>query len=294
MTQLVSKVQYKNFEVGEFVDIGERSFEETIALINSFPWKAERENIQISLTNPSITIEGKHNDFLKLSVYYQQKFILHYFDGNQTLLKKSFTRLQDAFPFIQTFFGQAPFDPAGFRKENTWLQSNLKHFVTQDFRYFLTPKSIRKYLWSKCWMSLPIFMGVFYMWVKTWSHPIDIGIWVYIFIMFFFVGGGVHLIFFFTYLKYAKGKILVMSRANDVFYYGEIDNPVKYDKKDLLECTIKIVNGSRNPYNAFAVVKLELKDGTIILIPNILVDHLEMVHKLNAHKVVYDYGLPFI
>ncbi|WP_341843697.1 hypothetical protein [Chitinophaga caseinilytica] len=294
MAQLISKVQYKNFEIGEFVDIQERGFEETIALINSYPWNTEREKIEISLTNPSITIEGKQNDFLKISVFYHQKFVLHYFDDKQILFTKSFTHLQDAFPFIQTFFGQVPFEPTGFKKENTLFKSNLKHFVTQDFRYFLTPKSIRKYLWSTCWLSFFMTAVLIFIGILATSHPFSFWLRMWMLILIIAVGGGVHLFVFFRYVKYARGKLLVMSRRNDVFYFGEIDNPVKYDKRDLLDYSIKMVSGSRNPYSVFAVTKLNLKDGTIIQVPNILVDHLEMAHKLYAYKIVDDHGFPFL
>ncbi|MGE7774810.1 hypothetical protein ACQKLP_08805 [Chitinophaga sp. NPDC101104] len=294
MAQLISKVQYKIFETGEFVEIRERGFEETIALINSYPWNTEREKIEISLTNPSITIEGKHNDFLKLSVYYHQKFALHYFDDKQTLYTRSFTHLQDAFPFIQMFFGQVPFVPTGFRKENTLFQSNLKHFVTQDFRYFLTPGSIRKYFWSTC--SFSSIMSVIFIFTgfKFASFSMPAWFWLWLLAMFIAMGGGVHLVFFFRYVKYARGKIFVMSRGNDVFYFGEKDNPVKYNKKDLLNYTIKMVRGSRNPYSVFAVAKLNLKDGTIIQIPNILVGDSEIAHKLYAYKCVIDQGVPLL
>ena len=66
MTRLISKVQYKNFEAGEFVEVCERTFNETTELIEKFPWTDQRDKIVIDLTNPSITIEGKNNDFLKL------------------------------------------------------------------------------------------------------------------------------------------------------------------------------------------------------------------------------------
>lgn len=87
MTTLISKVQYKNFETGEFVDVQERNYEETIQLIEKFPWNDQREKIVIDLTNPSITIEGKNNNFLKFAVFFNQKYVLHYFSETQTFKK---------------------------------------------------------------------------------------------------------------------------------------------------------------------------------------------------------------
>ncbi len=47
--------------------------------------------------------------------------------------------------FHKKIFRAISFDLAGF-KEITWFQNNLIHFTTQDFRYYLTPKSAWNYL----------------------------------------------------------------------------------------------------------------------------------------------------
>ena len=52
MVRLTSKIQYKNFEIGEFIEEEKRTYEEIINLIEKFPWDRERENIKIDLTNP--------------------------------------------------------------------------------------------------------------------------------------------------------------------------------------------------------------------------------------------------
>ena len=146
MTKLISKVQYKNFEAGEFVDIQERNYDETITLIENFSWENQREKIVIDLTNPSVTIEGKNNDYLKCGVFFNQKYVLHYLDASQTLFTKSFINLKDSYEYIKNYFVQAQFDTTYFKKENTWLRHNLRHFVTQDFKYLVNHKSIKNYL----------------------------------------------------------------------------------------------------------------------------------------------------
>ena len=69
MTALVTKIQYNNFETGEFSEVRERTYEETVDLIEHFPWNKQREKLVIDLTNPSVTIEGGDNDFLKFAVF---------------------------------------------------------------------------------------------------------------------------------------------------------------------------------------------------------------------------------
>ena len=71
-----------------------------------------------------------------------------------------------------------------------------------------------------------------------------------------------------------------MSKGNDSFYFGKIDNPVKYDKKDILRCTIIRSHGSRNQFGGFAIVEIELKDGTDLQMPNLLIDYSAIQAKL--------------
>lgn len=293
MTTRIAKVQYKNFEAGEFVDARERSYEETVEMIKGFPWNAQREQIVIELTNPSVTIEGKNNDFLKLMPYYHQKYALHYFNEEQALFTKSFVHLDEVFPFVKMFFEQPRFEPAGFRKQTTWFQSNLKHFATSDFRYCLTRESVRKYLWATSGINFLFSAGMLPLVVKS-LFGMYIPPLIIILILMFVMGGGVNLLFFFNLYKNAKGKILVMSKGNDIFYFGELDNPVKYSKKDLSEFIITKFSGSRNPYGGFAVSTLKMKDGTVLTVPNILVDHSALADKLFEFKPIFDGGLPLV
>jgi hypothetical protein len=132
---LRTKIQYKDFEPGEFTSQKDRTAEETIDLITGFPWQEQRDHLVVSLTNPGITIEGTDNDYLKLALYYNGKFVLHYLDRQHHLYTRSLDRPEDSTPTIRSFFESQPFDPAGFRREPTPLQNNTAHFVTNDFHY---------------------------------------------------------------------------------------------------------------------------------------------------------------
>jgi hypothetical protein len=132
---LISKLQYKNFEPGEFTDRRERTYEQTIALIEQFPWVQGKDHLVVSYTNPSVTIEGPDGDFLKLTPYYHDKFILYYVNAGMRLYTQSFARYQDAFPVIRSFFESASFNPEGLKLENTWLQAIKIHFSDGNFQY---------------------------------------------------------------------------------------------------------------------------------------------------------------
>ena len=295
MTRLTSKIQYKNFETGEFVEEKKRNLDETIEIIEKFPWEKERDKIVIDLTNPSITIEGNNHDYIKLAVYFNRKFVLHYVDDKQTLFDKSFIDIRDSYKYLENYFA-GTFDTADFNKQNTWLKKNLKHFISQDFIYTVNSERIKKYLWSTSAISfaysiftiliIPAIIGI---------HLNDIVIFLVILPSVFFIGGGMNLILFFNYYSHCKDKILIMSKGNDLFFYGNINSPVKYNKNNILQFTLIVEGGNGSPVQGFAFIKIEFKNGTILNIPNLLVDHFNLGEKLfQCRKIYRDTFLPYI
>lgn len=293
MTKLVAKIQYKNFEAGEFTNVQERDYEETITLIGEFPWDMQRDKIVIGLTNPSVTIEGKHNNFLKLAVFFNQKYVLHYFDKKQVLYTKSFLHLTDVYVYIKRFFEQAEFEPDGFKKENIWLQHNLKHFVTQDFRYRVSGKSVIRYLLAKSGINfcfsiviLAIFFGK--------GFAVNIMGLIVLLLLIFILGGGSQFLLFFNYYKYVKNKMLILSKGNDSFWFGDKSNPLHYTKKDILNYTTIKTGGSRGLYNGFAIVEITLRDGTLLKIPNLLLDDTMLAQKLFEYPGTEKNEFPYL
>lgn len=294
MTSLISKIQYKNFEVGEFVEVQERNYDDTIKLIENFPWNNQRDKIVIDLTNPSITIEGKNNDFLKYALFFNQKYVIHYFNETQVLFTKSFVDLKDGYQYVKRYFDQPTFNTTDFKKETTWLQHNLKHFVTQEFRYILTQKSIRNYLLSTSGMNFCLSIVILILVLVKGLNSINVVGQIVLLLVMFLIGGGLHLILFFNYYNYLKGKILIMSRGNDNFYFGNIDNPSKYNKKDILRYTTIRSHGTRNQFSGFAIIEIEFKDGTVLKIPNLLVDYTALEDKLFEYTRIDKNKFPYL
>lgn len=293
MTLLTSKIQFNNFEVGEFIEEKKRSYDETVEIIKKFPWNKQREKIVIELTNPSITVEGQNNDYLKFAVFYNGKFVLHYLDNEQVLFTKSFVDINDTYKYLKNYF-IGTFDTSDFKKETTWLQHNLKHFVSQDFNYTVASHVVKKFLWSTSAISFAysIFFILFFLFKKG-IHMNGIGIFMILLTM-LLVGGGINLILFFNYYFYTKDKILIMSKGNDIFYYGSINSPVEYNKNQIIKFTTIRSRSYKSPINGFALIKIELKDGTIIKVPNLLVDYFSLEQKLFEYPKVDKGGFPFL
>lgn len=281
---MIVKVQYKDFEPGEFKDVKDRSCEETIRLIDDFPWEAQRDQLRVSLTNPSVTIEDTLGNFLKLALYYNGSFVLHYFDREHRLFNKKLTSYNDAQPYIQQYFGSQAFDTTDFHPEITWLQHNLVHFTTQDFHYRLTRTRVFGYLSLTSGINflLTVFFAVLILITGTGRAPL-----AFLAIIISLFGGGPNLILFFNYYRYAKGKLLIMSRGNPQFYFGDPERPESFNKKDIMAVTeYSSARNGRNPIGGFRWVEILLRGGRSIIIPNLLIDDADLENKLYEHAAI--------
>jgi hypothetical protein len=287
--QLITKVQYKNFEPGEFTDRRQRTYEETTALIEAFPWSQQRDHFTVSLTGPSVTIEGTDGDFLKLALYYNDKYILYYFDMNQRLYSHTYVHTADAYPLILAFFRQGA-APPDFKHQNTFLQHNISHFKDNDFSYAMR------------WVTLAGVLGIVgfllagtsvltmlpFLPRSSVSLPFLIMPLVLLILFIFQTALAVN------HYKAARGRVLVISRGRDEFSYGPTENPVPYNKKDIMEI-ITYGGRTKGGYPRLTRVEISFKDGRSINISCLIIPRDSLVEKLAGYPQREDYRLlPFI
>jgi hypothetical protein len=291
MDSLLSKLQYRNFEPGEFVESRFRNFEETIGLIDNFPWSREREKIVIDLTNPSVTLE-RNATFLKLSLYFNGKFVLYYLNPENILFAKSFTDITDAYPYIRAFFRETDFTTTDFKQENTWLKNNLVHFVSQDFRYQVTRRRIRQFLISSSGVPLLLFFSVNLLFLLPSDYALSGWKWIVLIAVLMVWGGGINLLLFLQYYLHTRNRILILSRGNDQFIYGHRSDPVAYQKKQISEISLVHYSNGRSPILGFAVLWIRFQDQRTIQIPTLLLGLVDMQNKFPGIPIKEENALP--
>jgi len=258
--QLVSKIQYKDFEPGEFTDRQERTCAQTITLIEQFPWDTERDHLVVSLTNPSVTIEGPGGDYLKLALYFEGKFVLHYFNSKHHLYTRSLPRFQDAYPYIQSFFETAHFQPDGLRLETTWLQKNSIHFQDGNFNYVMKPLKILPWAVG---ITIYCFFFIFACLEGAFTLPGPVKIlFLLIPSALLFLCIGISLLFL-NHYRSAKDKVLILSKGKDLFFYGSKDSPTPWHKKDILD-VVTYGRRGRGGYPMLTRIAINFKDGQSI------------------------------
>lgn len=279
---LPTKIQYKNFEPGEFTGKKDSRYEDTIQLIENFPWDEQRDHLQVSLTNPSITIEDRQGGCLKLALYYEGKFVLHYFNREKQLYTKSFSHYTDTYPYLRALFETGSFDTKDFKKEPTWLLHPSLHFTEQNFHYTL---NIGNYWSSLLPASLLLFFSVT-MPVLGMNSRIGTGGKLAIFLVFscFLLVGLSFLALFVNHYKHSRGQVLILSKGNDTFYYGNKTNPQKFEKKNILDIVTYGRKGKGGTYDGYVVrVEINFKDGHSLNASTLIIVHSTLFGKLSGY-----------
>ena len=211
---MVAKIQYHNFEPGEFVYNQKVDFENARSIILSFPWEEERRKLHVDLTNPSITFQTDNDLFLKLALYYNGKFILYYYNEKH-LYTHSFINLEASFSFIEYFFIHQDIDRSQYKLESTWLKNLKINFISQDFVYSTAKKTFFQLIdnWTK---GLLLFDFIFLIFLFL-KFGINISA-IFVLLFFFLLSGGINLILHINHYRNFKNKTLVLSRGSDFFY----------------------------------------------------------------------------
>jgi hypothetical protein len=296
---LLTKIQFNNFETGEFTEEKERTLEETIQLIEAFPWEPQRKNLQVGLTNPSITIEGQYHHFLKLSLYYHGSFVLYYLDDADRLYLKSFQNYQQAYSFLTAFFEDSLLDTAGWEHQHNWLQGKRIHFVDKDFRYTLKKPVLIGFFSLGCLYLLFILTTTIAMLMQggRGHRPF---FFVSIPLVFFLILGILLIAQFVNQWRSASGKELILSKGKDIFYYGGIGHPQAWSKQDIQ--AIWYVSPRKLQSGKFGnFIRIDLKpkgadkDFASLYLPSVLIKDRDALSKFPSVQARYTRKLfPFI
>lgn len=273
---VTSKIQYNTFEAGEFTDVQKIDFDTAIRIIETFPWKAQRNDINIDLTAPSVSFEYSPDSILKLALYFNNKWVLNFFDGKD-LFSKSFIDYKSAYPFLQYFFEHKTIDYTVFKKENTWLKKIDHHFRSNNFIYSVNGKNAWQLFNSSTKMYF--LMSTVSIGIMILFFPFNT-ISIFISLILLTVPAGINYLLTFNYYLYSKDKILQLSQGSDTFFWGNRDELIEYRKFEIAEIIIRKNKSFRCPWGDFTLTYLYFKNGDVIKIPSILLDGLNIHFKI--------------
>lgn len=287
---MIVKLQYKDFEPGEFTAIKDRSCQETIAVIDAFPWEEQRDQLRVGLTTPSVTVESPTGEFLKLALYYSGKFALYYIDCHHREFRHILTAYGDSAEAIRAFFEAPSTPPEGFVSQQTLLQNIMQHFRTGDFTYRMNPARIGGVIGLIClflvFPTLFSFMVLARGQYSMWPFLIPgVAFLIYAIAL---------VVLLVNHYRSANSQVLVLSLGLREFSYGPAGNPVQFNKDDIAEI---ITHGMRakGGYPALTRVEIMFKDGRGIDISCLILAQESLVSKFPGCPQTTDQVfLPFI
>lgn len=279
MTQLVSKIQLRRYETGEFSNISLRSLDETLDLIFNFPWKEQRTNVSVELTCPSITIEYSENSYLKIGPYFSNKFIL-YFLINGKVYEKIIPVLEDCKNIVQSLFNEETIElKDGFQVKKS-LFNFKKHFVTNTFEYTLKNDSSIEYVFNTSFgYGLLFLLGI-----GILDSAFSITFFLSI-VVFWLALNCVNFYLFFNYKNKSEKLYLQVSQGQDKFIFGENDDLYEYDKKEIIEIIIYKFEGSRNIWSHNVIYNLILKGNKTLIFNSLILSEADFNRKFTDTKM---------
>ena len=281
MNVLVSKVQFKISEKGEFHEIAERTLADTISLILNYPWDTERSFAPIKLTCPSITIEHPIGTYLKIGPYFSGKFSLYYLNTNNKVYLKIVNTLDDASVWIKAYFEEKP-ELRGFEKYAYTINASA-HFQTNSFEYIIDRKATTTFFIFPILIVPPIF---FMCWLKYLERPESFNPMIVVGMLLFLL-----LIFspltylFFNYLSADKDNYLQISIGHDEFSYGTVDNKKSYSKENIAEINAFGIINSRSPWSECEVFIITFKNGEKIRFTSLIISRDKLRQKFPDHQI---------
>ena len=260
-----SKLQYQTCEAGEYYDEGIRNLNQTLELIDNFPWY-KQQFAEVDVTGPSVTIRDAKGNYLKVGMYYGGRFCLYYLDHLNYYGECYPLAYNEVHSKVKEFFAGKlnlkKFEKFAF--EGLWKRT---YFTTHSLEYSVkTPKIVFiNMLWLVFFLA-PIFLYISY-------EPVLIGVPALLVLLAWGATFGTLFYYFFSKLYKYRGQHLHISRGNSAFTFGNTPAEIKeYDKKDIAEIRHYAPKNQIDP-DRIEVFDILFKGGEQIRFTNALISY---------------------
>jgi hypothetical protein len=269
MPEFISKLQYKNYEKGEYSDEKARNLTDTLQLIKSFPWDEQR-GVEIQLTCPSVTVRDEYGNYLKVAIYFNGKFCLYYLDTDGHLYEFHTEDLNIVCGLVTDFFNQQ-LDIQKFEK-NYFSIGSRKHFETCSFEYSVNNAKMLLNFFLMSFLSFVAISGVVACFrVKDMPKP-------FILLFLFLTILSLSTFYFMIRLYFKTRNMHVnISKGTQDFQFGQDGALEDYKKENI--SFLNIYGQTAKSSRIFNLMELVFKDGTNLIVPGILIDPYDFILK---------------
>lgn len=289
MNRLNSKLQFRDFEKGEFTGIAARDLRETMALALQYPWTDQRLHFVVGHTGPGIVVQDDRGNYLKPALYYSNKYIAYYCDAAGQLYQKTLEKPEDVTGALTTFFALSDNPPEGFHLQKKIFRNTKEHFQTRDFRYSVQDLSLWQMI-SRGGTLFYIFIGIFFIGtifpdIRNYGSTGTLVFLSVLFFILFSLGGGLNLLLLYRYYHTDKKTVIICSKGLPEFYFGTAEQQTRYNKQEILKIELKGQANTRSPIRDFAVYKIYMTNGTVLPFTSILIPPDQLREKMHGIPV---------
>jgi len=273
MPEFTSKMQYKNYEKGEFCDERPRTLDEVVNLLQTFP-TVYKEDSGDDPNDPCIVLLDKKGNYLKIDVYLGNMFCLHYISFRNEYYVYDVISFELAAKKLKEFFAEK-LDLGDFEKKP--FSAEIKsYFLTNPFEYQIRFSKVLGL--SNGWIIyfVAALGAAIYIAMK---NPISVVMPILIFLGLIICLIGCLLSHVFSNYAKKKNQYLKISRGSDSFLFGNTAIDIyTYHKNDIAEVKHYALRNSRSPNN-FELFEIIFKDSTVLKFSNSLISGSQFVAK---------------
>ena len=271
-TTFLSKLQYRNYEQGEFTDSAERTPDEIADMIRSYPWATEGHLAPVGLQGPSITVQNGDAVYIKVSHYYNGKYCL-YLLQNGSCSKKIVADIEEAIMAVRTFCSGS-LEASEFTTDITFHP--VRYFVTKDFRYRAGKGAMFPIL---VYTIIPtILISTLAAIALMFAHDVILHSWLPALLIMVHCSLSVFLWYttvmswrlYFNHYEYSKDQFIEISAGRNEFIFGTEEHQLTFKKDELERITVYRNTQRKNPSSYIELFELTFKDGTQISISSLL------------------------
>ena len=175
-----------------------------------------------------------------------------------------------------TQFYKGTLDKSTFRSQSTF--NNLRHFQTQSFSYTISKSAILVYailmgVMTVCLLSPLLGLGSIQQ--APWNAQL---VWLAFLILpaLALTNGAV----LFNHYRNFKDSRLVISRGQDIFYFGKTSSPEAFNKNDIENMVLYRAPGRRSNKVDLSSLNIRFTDGREINISGLMIDPYKFLDKL--------------
>lgn len=272
MPSFISKLQYPTCEDGEYYDERERSIQETLVLINNYPWERYK-HAEIDITCPSVTITDESGNWLKIGNYYGSQCV-YYLDSKNCYYELYRITFDEVNKKVEDFFN-------GCLNLDSFAKSKIKGFGKKQ--YFSTKKfDYTVNVWRVFLFTAELSMVSIILLLITLAVAMTSVYQALVLMIIFLMSFAIPIYCFSKMFRY-KGWHIHISKANNDFTFGRNNGEnILYNKTEIVKITNTTSINNRQPV-AIEFLEITFKDGESIKFPNILLTYTQLLKKLPSY-----------